>query len=348
MKYLWLFVPLFIIISCSKTEYKDSVTFSLLDFPETRQLKGKEILFDKELLRPVRIYLTDSVLVFQNSRVETHFDKYNLHTKKKIGECISFGSGPEEMLYPKGFQLVDSVIWICDVDKRKMLGYRKEQFCYSNMPKPVHTINFNETFDQVAIKQNEIVSTVLSPDHQRLSFYGMNGLFLKTVGDFPDCHLNLTPIETIEGFLCNLLVNPDDGKVCLSYKRTDLIEFYDSNGTLIRRMHGPDHFFPVIMEDKRGNGVGIHSIERQTRDAYFCPVAVNNMIYLLYSGKFFDLKDTKDSYLLNQIFVFDWDGNPLKRYILDTPVFWFTIDARQKRIYGLTDSPDYRVIEFQI
>ncbi len=134
------------------------------------------------------------------------------------------------------------------------------------------------------------------------SIYKMNGSFFKTVEDFPDCQLNPAAIGTIEGFLCNMLVNPDDGKICLSYKRTDLIEFYDSNGTLIKRMHGPDHFLPVIVEDKRGNGVGIHSIEGQTRDTYFGPVAVDNMILHLWMSVFRAMKKFYPG--LDQIVVF--------------------------------------------
>ncbi|MGV8137743.1 MAG: BF3164 family lipoprotein [Mangrovibacterium sp.] len=309
-------------------------------------MRGEELKFDKELLRPVGLYLIDSVLVVQNHNVETHFHKYNIHTKKKIGECIHWGSGPEEMLYPKVFQQVDSVLWIYDMNRRKMMSFSKEQFFYDSLPKPKSVINFNETFDKLAVSADgQIVSTVLSPDYQRMSFHDMNGAFVKTIGGFPDCGLISTPIETLESFLCNVTINTEDGRICLSYNRTDLIEFYDSNGILKKRIHGPDHFFPVIAQGKRGEGVGVHSIEGKTRDGYFSPVAFENGLFLLYSGKFFDRNDTM--YLVNQIFEFDWDGNPLKRFILDIPIFWFTIDEKQDKIYGLTDAPDYRVIEFQ-
>ncbi|MGV8096463.1 MAG: BF3164 family lipoprotein [Mangrovibacterium sp.] len=164
---------------------------------------------------------------------------------------------------------------------------------------------------------------------------------------YKHCNLSLTPIETIEGFLCNISVNPQDGRICLSYNLTDLIEFYDSDGILKKRVHGPDHFFPVIEQRERGEGVGVRSIEGKTRDAYFSPVVSDSMIYLLYSGRFFDLNVTESLYLVNQIFAFDWDGTPSKRFILDIPIFWFTVDEKQKKIYGLTDVPDFRVIEYQ-
>ena len=345
--YACIVILLFFMVSCNKQEYRDATKFYSQDFPETIHLKGMELKFDKELFRTVGLFLIDSVLIVQNYNAETHFVKYNIHTKKKVGESVCWGSGPEEMLNPKGIHLLDSVVWICDVKRRKMMSYSKEQFCYSNMPRPLHSINFKEQFNKVAVNTNNIVSTVLALNYQRLSFFDMNGSFIKTVGEFPDCNLSLTPIETIESFLCNISINPQDGRICLSYNLTDLIEFYDADGILKKRIHGPDHFFPAVAETKKGGGIGVRSIEGKTRDAYFSPVVSDNIIYLLYSGRFFDLNVAENSYLVNQIFVFDWDGGPLKRYILDIPVFWFTVDESQKRIYGLTDAPDYRIIEFR-
>ncbi|MGV8096490.1 MAG: BF3164 family lipoprotein [Mangrovibacterium sp.] len=346
MRYLWIIIFLFVLMSCNKQEYKDTMKFYFPDFFETVYLKGEELKFDKELLRPVRLYLIDSVLVMQNHHVETHFHKYNIHTKKKIGECIHWGSGPEEMLYPKVFQQADSILWIYDKNRRRMMSYSKEHFLYSNNPMSLSIINFNETFDKAAVSANgQIVSIVLSPESQRISFYNKEGTRVKTSGEFPECGLTLTPVETIESFLCNISIHPQDGRICLSYNRTDLLEFYDSDGILKKRIHGPDHFFPVIAQGKKGEGIGVYSIEGKTRDGYFSPVAFDNSLFLLYSGKFFDRNDTM--YLVNQIFVFDWDGNPIKRFILDIPIFWFTVDEKQKKIYGLTDVPDFRVIAFQ-
>ena len=348
MNKILFFILIALISSCKHKQFNDSDFFSTQDFVETQRLTGKEVKFDKPLLRPVRIDLVDSTLVFQNINTDKHFQKYNINTRKLINYCIKFGSGPEEMLYPKGIQIIDSIIWICDVSRRKMYAYQKYDFCNNPSPKSIQTINFSEQFNQVKWLDDTFVSTVLSPNKQRLSFYQMDGSLLKSSGNFPEFGEKLTQIETIESFLCNISVSPQNGRICLSYNRTDLIEFYDSSGEFIKRIHGPDHFFPLVVEEKKGNGVGIRSIDGKTRDAYFSPVVTKDHIFLLYSGRFFDSKNMDGLYLVNQILVFDWNGKPLKRYLLDVAIFWFTLDEKQNKIYGLTDSPDYRVFEFQL
>ena len=53
-------------------------------------------------------------------------------------------------------------------------------------------------------------------------------------------------------------------------------------------------------------------------------------------------------YLKDQLFVFDDKGNPLQRYTLDSPIFTFTINPTTNKLYGLSDNPEFHVIEYQL
>ncbi len=346
MKYVLLFCLVFLFSCAEKNQYKDAKRFTMEDFPEVVSVTGKEVVFEEELYMPMRIYLLDSVLVLLNRNMESHLTRYNIYTKKKIGEDISFGSGPEEMLNPESVQLLDSVVWIYDTGKRRASRYLRKDFGLSSALKPDSSIVFEEALDKISfLNEREIVATVLSPEHKRLSFFNQEGL-IKTVGEFPSIPNEVTAIEAIETFLGDLAVNPQNGKICLSYRRTDLIEFYDSTGRLEKRLYGPDHFLPFLKQRTIGEGIGYRSIPGETRDAYFFPVQIRDQVALLYSGQTFDLD--KRMYYLNQIFFFDWDGKPLKKYILDIPIFHFTIDEQSNRLYGITDDPEFRIIEFQL
>ena len=46
--------------------------------------------------------------------------------------------------------------------------------------------------------------------------------------------------------------------------------------------------------------------------------------------------------------VFDDKGNPLQRYTLDSPIFTFTINPTTNKLYGLSDNPEFHVIEYQL
>jgi hypothetical protein len=341
---------LFFAVSCEfSQQYQHAEKFTMDDFKKKIDLSGIELIDESILYKPVRLYLVnDSILVMQNLHSENHFFKYNLHRKEAIGECIPFGSGPGEMIAPKYFQQIDTLIWIYDAGKNSMIACLTHDFCAESNPEPVFVIKFEEQrLDAVAIGKNEqIISTVLSSDLERLCFFDKEGQLSESKGVLPDYGQNLTVVEFIESFLCNIAVNPNTGYICLPYKRTDLIEFYDSTGLLLKRIHGPDHFFPVLTQINRDNTTGIRSIEGKTRDGYFSPFATKNEIYILYSGKYFNRNEKQ--YLSNQIFTFDWDGNSQNNYLLDIPIFNFVVDERQNKIYGITDDPEFRIIEFQL
>jgi hypothetical protein len=322
--------------------------FSMNDFKRKIDLSGVELIDESMIYKPMRLYLIgDSVLVMLNLHSKNHFLKYNIHRKEIIGECIPFGSGPGEMIAPKYLQQIDTLVWIYDSGKKSMIAYSTHDFCVESVPEPVFVIKFEEPIDAAAVGKNEqVISTVLSASPERLHFFDKEGQLLEAKGTFPDYGQNLTTVEFIESFLCNIAVNTITGHICLAYKRTDLIEFYDPNGLLLKRIHGPDHFFPVLTQTNRDNMTGIRSIEGKTRDGYFSPFATKNELYILYSGKYFNREN--NMYLNNQIFTFDWEGNPQNNYLLDVPIFNFVVDEKRNKIYGITDDPEFRIIEFQL
>src|SRR5690606_27978621 len=63
----------------------------------------------------------------------------------------------------------------------------------------------------------------------------------------------------------------------------------------------------------------------------------DNFIYTLYSGRSTDEFGNK-SYMGNVILVFDWDGNPVKRYDLDAEISCFTIDPLGQKIYAISET----------
>jgi len=105
-------------------------------------------------------------------------------------------------------------------------------------------------------------------------------------------------------------------------------------------------FFPVIKQTIQDESVHVNSVSGQSRDAYFSPLSINGRVYVLYSGIYFNRENHK--YLKDQLFVFDDKGNPLQRYTLDSPIFTFTINPTTNKLYGLSDNPEFHVIEYQL
>lgn len=122
-----------------------------------------------------------------------------------------------------------------------------------------------------------------------------------------------------------------------------MIELYNKKGDLIKRIHGPEQFLSQIKEHSDGNIKTSNPIKGKAQGAYRNPINTGEEIFVLFNGK---LIDEEGSSLTNKILVFDWNGNPLKVYLLNQDIFAFTVDAINKKIYGISDNPEYHIIEF--
>jgi len=181
---------------------------------------------------------------------------------------------------------------------------------------------------------------------KRISHYDKNGIFLETAGEFPTWQEELSPFELLEGFQANLVLSPDKKSVFLFYMQTDLIEQYDLQGKLLKRIHGPEKFFPAVKQKSHGTNVHVSSVAGKSRDAYFSPLATGDKIYVLYSGEYFNPE--KMNYLKKHLFVFDKAGKPVCRYELDQPIFCFTIDEQNQILYGISDQPEFHILKFEL
>lgn len=335
--------------SCSSNkEYENTKYFNLESFKQTNILKGKSLFLEEPVMKPVKIYTIDSFLVLINVQSNLFIDRYNLNTLKKTGEYISFGNGPEEMIAPTHMIIEDSTVNILDRGKKKILIYNKFDFCLNQSPTPKRSIEFIDFINNMSfLKNNSIVTTIPTPEHLRLSFFNQNGKFLETKGEYPIIkNHKLNTIQKLAGYECNIVTNEEKDKIFVAYKYTDLIEIYDINGNLIERKQGPEGFFPSIIVHDNGSEQTIGYEKGKTKDGYFSPIAYKNKIYVLYSGKSYD-PDNYD-FNSNYIFVFDWEGNPIQIYNLDTPIFSFTIDPRTDILYGLTNNPEFHIVMMQL
>lgn len=352
-KYTFIHIIIFTILiaflSChSDKEYENTESFNFGSFKQTNILNGKTLYLEDPVMKPVRIYTIDSFLVLINAQSNLFIDRYNLNTLRKTGEYISFGNGPEEMIAPTHMIIEDSTISILDRGKKKLLIYNKFDFCHNESPIAKRMIEFNDFVSNLQFLKNEsIVTTITSPEHQRLSLYNQDGKLVETKGKYPVIkNHKLNTIQKLTGYECSIVTNEEKDKIFVTYKFTDLIEIYDINGNLIKRKQGPEGFFPSIIVHNDGNEQTISYEKGKSKDGYFSPIAYKNEIYVLYSGKSYN----PDNYDFNSdyIFVFDWNGNPIRIYNLDTPIFTFTIDPQTDTLYGITNNPEFHIVMMQL
>lgn len=314
---------------------------------KTLYLHGNPLIFHKDIKNPVRIQCLDSILLLTNRNNSTFLDKYNLNTKEYMGDIISFGTGPDEMLIIKQMQKTDSCIWLFDQSQSKIFKYSLPEFYLEKTIKSSNTITLEEmAYNFLILPTGKIIATTFNTENKRFSFFDLSGKLIEHKGEYPTFGKTLTEYEKIESFFCEMILTPDNKNIILTYQQTDLIEIYDIEGNLKQRIHGPDIFFPALKQNGTHDKIRVSPKYGEARDAYFCPTLYNDEIWLLYSGKFYD-PNIAFIYLHDNILVFDTKGNFIKQYKLDIPIFAFSIDSKNKKIYGITENPEIQIIEFE-
>lgn len=340
-----LLLSLLVCISCTTGhEYEGSERFVLDDFVETRPLKGQTLEFDSLIMNPSDLMVIDSFLLVVDSYDEKQIHLYNLNTKKKIAARIFSGQGPKDMIQPMFVDNDKNELQLFDMAISRLFRYDLQTFVCKETPDFIQRIKLpKRPLDGVEMMGGKIYGFSYGNEKRILVFDGESGEQLSGIVDYPVCDIDYTDAEKRDAYYMNLAGNGKD-RIAVCYAMTDLIEIYDLEGNLLKRMHGPEQFFCHLKEYHKGQVVTSLMDGDRNRDAYFSPVSTGDRLYVLYDGE--NVNAPGHDALCDYIFSFTWEGVPDVAYTLDDPVFKFTVDGRNRKIYGISTKPEYHIVEY--
>lgn len=349
MKKVYYILIILLCNSCNTSDgYKDVEKFTTQDVKETVSLAGEVVNFDEMIMMPKYMALVDTILVIVNGNTEYVIYCFNIKSHKKLVKSITRGNGPGDLIHVQNMQFVDTCIWIFDMQQQKIQQYGKHDICFSPNPKMLNSVRLKNFSNSVFIlpEQNKFIASTVQPDKKRFVLYDTESNILNEFGDFPQLNASMTSFEAIQSFVGNLIYS--DGKFIFACNRTDLIEIYNFDGSLNKRLHGPDGFIPHLKQrGVEGGGIAVSDIKGQSRDGYFFPVAYGNELWVLYDGRYIDNIDP--DHLLNTIIVFNLDtGIPVRLIHLDKAISRFTIDEKNNVIYAISSDPDCHIVRFDL
>lgn len=332
------------ISSCtSSPSFEACERFAWRDLGEPVFLQGDSVVFDEMLMQPTRVAVVDSFLITKNQNAERFFYVYNVDTRRKVGERIPFGIGPDEMIDPVWMLMPDGDLGVLDRNQRRMDIYPGHELLVSDSVKPVRHFSFNELLlNAMVLPGRGFVSSTLESEEHRFALFDFNGERTVYFGEYPKAYQDGTTYEKYMEFTATMAAKPDGSCWVVAHQLTDMLEIYDDSLKLVKRIQGPDGFFPQMEEV---NGHIRHN--RKERNAYFFPFATDKYIYVLYDGRVYDL-ESPTRYLRDKLFVLDWNGTPVKYYQLSEPVFHFAIDVRNGTLYGLSDLPEFHIVSYAL
>lgn len=341
---LFVIIILIILSSCSKkSQYQKATLINDESFATTQSLVGTVLQFDDIVLRPTRIQAFDTLLFTINTKEEKLIHIFDLKAKKKIGERISVGQGPNEMIQPYFVNIDDSCIRFFDMTTSTLVEYKVREFVVNSAPIPTQRVKLSKpVFGEVRSLGSDILASTYNPNHQFVQF-NSEGEKMVDLGTYPISDTPFSDSEKVEAYRFSFTTNLID-KIVVCYNWTDLVDILDEKGNLQKRIYGPKHFISSFKEFHEGEITSARPVKGETRDGYFCPVNGDDNFYVLFSGK--SESEPNYSILANHIFVFGWDGTPKQVLSLDQGVFAFTVDEKNKKIYGISNQPEYHLVEF--
>lgn len=334
-----------LLFACNRKQsvYADSTLIGYEDFESAKELYAQSVDLDSCISTPIQLQVYDTVLAVMNNRAERQIDLFSLKSLQKIGERISVGQGPNDMLVPRFVGYCNESLLLSDLMSSSVSAFRLDDFIAHSTPSCMEKIVFEKRiFGEVRLLGDRYVAPARNP-YCLLYEFNAKGELIDSIGRYPDIGMEMENEEKYNMFGFSFVTNQQD-RVAICYNWTDLVEIYDGAGKLCNRIHGPKHFISNFRKITNGNVVSSSPIKGETRDAFFCPVDMGDEFGVLFSGK----SESEEGYsiLANQILVYGWDGALKQVLNLDQGIFAFAVDKSNRMIYGISDSPEFHIISY--
>ncbi len=321
MRLLYLLLSL---VFCNCTSSKTEAT-SIQKFPKKVNLSHEKIQ-TPNLYMVANMKLMEDVLLIADIKSDKFFHAIELSNFSYLGSYIKRGNGPNEEVYInpffsylKGNKFLyrgKSSIKIVEINSKK-----NELNILEKINIPSELFNFQHLF---CLDTIEILGVGDYPRNKEFISYNRLKKSISEFGPaFPDIGIEISKEMKNAYFGKIISIKPDRKKFAAVHDRFPIFRIYKKSGELVKELRYENGQDFKDMNDVRLNFTGIKT--------------TNKYIYTLYCGKEnvpIDINGQGDRPKSTEIFVWDWDGNPIKRLILDIDLFAFDISPDDSYIIG--------------
>lgn len=321
-------------------------TIHFTEFPDIDSLFFKDIYNFKEG-GIGEIKLVDSCLiVFNHSRNPANYIyNYSLKNKKLSQGYLRHGKGPGEAIGAFNWGIVGEKLWVQDITMNKILAANINELFEESGNKSFMQLPFEKFYNSIVL----IDSVRLFGVGNSLSSYKIeeveykSGKILSQFGQYAFVPKDLSIDACKDAYKSLIDLKPSRDKLVLAYMHTDVIEIYDVNTHSCIAIQGPSGY-PVESNFFVGyQGANFMDVTKNTRESYIGITTSNKYIYAMYNGHL-----EKDGWgRARYIHVFDWDGNPIKKYILTRHITRACVSMDDTHIYSHDHNTGY-IIETKI
>ena len=337
------------LISCSGSP--DPLYPRYTTFPDEKTVTTQEITIDSVFFRyPYRVSVKDSIAIIMDLHNDNHyFYSFTYPDWKPIAPFGKLGEGPEEMLSAEMFQFCSSdSIWTLDANRMQIT-----RWAVSPAEKTVSRVE-EITLDKSLVRSLDFYRTdsaFLITDYQgdfRYNKVSHNGKPINKIGKIPtetnykqDIHPALA-----QAWRSFTDYNPQNGIYAMATQLGETLEIYNLKNQTHNIIYGPGG--EPQFKEKGGEGIpiGIKGfMDIQVTDRY---------IYTVFDGM--SWKERDEFYQRGEaapkgghyLYVFDTDGNPVRKYTLDNNIFGIYINEATNTCIATCVESDNPILTFKL
>jgi hypothetical protein len=278
------------------------------------------------------IKLVDSVLIIfnVNEGAQYFLSNYSLDSDQVFKEYLWAGKGPGEAIGARGIGINSNFLWVQDITLKKILTLETVNALSNDTLISFNEYPVNEDYYMIDFK-DKLHYFGVGFEHSAYKIQEVDlisGKIINEIGTFerkPD-DLEYSAIKT--AYQCFIHVKPTGNKIVLAYRFTDAIEIFDLKTQKSILIQGPEGFNVDFQPAKNT----MYRTDK-TRFAFVSGggTVTNNYIYMCYSG---DLAKKSGATYARYIYVYDWDGNPVRKLILDRQIEGLAVSKDNSVIYA--------------
>lgn len=330
-----LFVLALLLIGCSESQKRVS-------FKESTAAKST-VLSEAIVSIPMDMKKVGDVLYISDFNGDSLLHCYNLSEQHFVKQMLPQGQGAEEFLSPVEFFISDSSFFIHNRWHFTARNYAFDAANFSLQPQG-ELIRLPMNLDRIyPISESRFVASGVFDDC-RFLVLDNNGNVLSRCGSFPNY---LSEEDAIPNAAKSMFHQSQFGynaaQKRLACATSNVIELWDyASETLTlhkRRLLAPYHYQFQSTPDGVFAAGDNPDAELGARG-----IAVSDKyVYVLYNSNTNRMHEEHKETENSEIWVFDWDGDPVRKILLDTQVECFCVDEKDATLYCVMAAPDYSI-----
>ena len=329
MKQDWILFFLFLLYICLLNACKSEDTHTVLElFPESHSLSQKKVYdINEDSIAVIEGLVCDGEnLIVYDYHSNSSYTLFDEKTGEYIARFGTVGQGPIEIPVGCYGYLLKGCFSVFDDQTRIVMKYNLDSLRSGKVnaaPKRLtkYDIPDAQISRLIAINDSTFFSAGTYRDRYQYLLFDKNSKVLDYSVDI--YNVADSTFNKYTKFLSNqgdLIMHPEKQKFACSINFSSNIDFFEI----------VDNEIKLTKSLRLGNPTSQPVTTENSQIGYINLCATGEYVYALYSEK----KAIKSTRKSNVVLVFDWSGNPVKKYLLDTDAYYIAVDETEQSMFA--------------